>query len=73
MFQVREGYFWKVLINRFHLPDAVEIIRTFTDCWRPRMPVFLPNWIDGPISERASTRRLGGSDYGAFALISLPE
>jgi hypothetical protein len=73
MFQVSEGHFLKVLINRFHRPDAVEINRTFTDFWRPRMPVFLPKWIDGPISERAGTRRLGGSDYGVFALVSLPE
>jgi len=68
MFQANENHFVKVLINRFHhLPDAVEVTRTFTDFWRPRMPVFLPNWIDGPICERAGTRRLGGSDYGVFA------
>jgi NADPH:quinone reductase-like Zn-dependent oxidoreductase len=30
-------------------------------------PVFLPNWIDGPISERAGKRRLGGPDDGVLA------
>jgi hypothetical protein len=44
-----------VLINRFHhLLDAVEVIRAFTDSWRPRMPVFLPNWIRGTHTRSAT-------------------
>jgi hypothetical protein len=55
MFQVSESHFVKVLINRFrHLPDAVEVTRTFTDFWRPRMPVFLPNWIRGTHTRSAT-------------------
>jgi NADPH:quinone reductase-like Zn-dependent oxidoreductase len=41
-------------VTRFHIGDLA-------------CPVFLPNWIDGPISERAGKRRLGGPDDGVLA------
>jgi NADPH:quinone reductase-like Zn-dependent oxidoreductase len=58
---------------------AGEVIRMGSNVTRFRLgdlacPVYLPNWIDGPVNPRAVKRRLGGPNDGVLAeLVCLNE